>query len=66
MQQYWRERDLRLMLGRRLLGERFAEPTPEQAIAARDAPGGTAPARVAEQLSALTWRVGATRAWAKA
>jgi argininosuccinate lyase len=47
-------------------GERFAEPTPEQAIAARDAPGGTAPARVAEQLSALTWRVGATRAWAKA
>jgi argininosuccinate lyase len=47
-------------------GERFAEPTPEEAVAARNAPGGTAPARVEEQLSALTWRVAATRAWAKA
>ena len=47
-------------------GERFAEPTPEEAIAARNAPGGTSPARVDEQLAALTWRVAATRAWAKA
>ena len=27
-------------------GERFAEPTPEEAVAARNAPGGTSPARV--------------------
>ncbi len=47
-------------------GERFAEPTPEAAVAARDAPGGTAPRRVEEQLAALTWRVAATRAWARA
>ena len=47
-------------------GERFAEPTPEAAVAARDAPGGTAPRRVEEQLAALTWRVAATRAWAQA
>ena len=46
-------------------GERFAEPTPEEAVAARDAPGGTAPARVEEQLAALTWRIAATRAWAR-
>jgi argininosuccinate lyase len=46
-------------------GERFAEPTPEQAVAARSAPGGTSPERVAEQLKALTWRVSATRAWAR-
>ncbi|MDX6536187.1 MAG: argininosuccinate lyase [Gaiellales bacterium] len=45
-------------------GERFAEPTPEQAVAARNAPGGTSPERVADQLAALTWRVAATRAWA--
>jgi argininosuccinate lyase len=44
-------------------GERFAEPTPEEAIAARDAPGGTSPRRVDEQLAALTWRIAATRAW---
>jgi argininosuccinate lyase len=47
-------------------GERFADPTPEEAIAARTAPGGTSPARVDEQLSALTWRISATRAWAGA
>jgi argininosuccinate lyase len=46
-------------------GERFAEPTPEEAVAARSAPGGTAPARVEEQLAALTWRIAATRAWAR-
>jgi argininosuccinate lyase len=46
-------------------GERFAEPTPEEAVAARNAPGGTSPARVDEQLAALTWRVAATRAWAR-
>jgi argininosuccinate lyase len=45
-------------------GERFAEPTPEQAVAARSAPGGTSPERVDEQLEALTWRISATRAWA--
>ena len=45
-------------------GERFDEPTPEQAVAARDTPGGTAPARVEEQLAELTRRVAATRAWA--
>ncbi|HET6173975.1 MAG TPA: argininosuccinate lyase [Gaiellales bacterium] len=47
-------------------GERFSEPTPEEAIAARNAPGGTSPQRVEEQLAALTWRIAATRAWAKA
>jgi len=46
-------------------GERFAEPTPEAAVAARSAPGGTSQARVDEQLAALTWRVSATRAWAR-
>ena len=46
-------------------GERFAEPTPEAAVAARNAPGGTSQERVDEQLAALTWRVAATRAWAR-
>jgi argininosuccinate lyase len=46
-------------------GERFAEPTPEEAVEARSAPGGTSAARVDEQLAALTWRIAATRAWAR-
>jgi argininosuccinate lyase len=46
-------------------GERFAEPTPEEAVAARSAPGGTSPERVDEQLAELTWRIGATRSWAR-
>jgi argininosuccinate lyase len=47
-------------------GERFAEPTPEQAVGARNAPGGTSPERVDEQLAALTQRIAATRSWARA
>jgi argininosuccinate lyase len=45
-------------------GERFSEPTPEQAVAARSAPGGTSPERVAEQLSQLDERIAAARAFA--
>ena len=47
-------------------GERFAEPTPEQAVAARSGPGGTAPERVAEQLAELERRIAATLEFASA
>jgi argininosuccinate lyase len=50
--------------GRIAAGERFASPTPEEAVAARDLPGGTSPRRVAEQLAALDAGIEATRAWA--
>ena len=46
-------------------GERFDSPTPAEAVAARSGPGGTAPARVAEQLAALRGHIAATRAWAQ-
>ena len=46
-------------------GERFAEPTPEEAIAARDAPGGTAPARFGSTRRAHA-AIAATRASARA
>ena len=46
--------------GRIAAGERFAEPTPEEAIAARQGPG--MPGRVAEQLDALQGLIAATRA----
>ena len=46
--------------GRIAAGERFAEPTPEAAIAARQGPG--MPGRVAEQLDALQGLIAATRA----
>ena len=41
-------------------GELFAEPTPEQAVAARSGPGGTAPERVEQQLVELERRIAAT------
>ena len=47
-------------------GERFAEPTPEQVVAARNGPGGTAPERVAEQLLELDRRIAETRGFAGA
>ena len=50
--------------GRVAAGERFAEPTPEAAVAARSLPGGTSPERVAEQLAALDRRVADARAFA--
>ena len=46
--------------GRIAAGERFAEPTPEEAIAARQGPG--MPGRAGEQLDALQGLVAATRA----
>ena len=46
--------------GRIAAGERFDEPTPEQAIAARQGPG--MPGRVGEQLDALDGLIAATRA----
>jgi argininosuccinate lyase len=51
--------------GRIRAGERFSSPTPEQAAAARNGPGGTSPARVAEQLTVLEQRIEASRAWAR-
>lgn len=50
--------------GRVAAGERFAEPTPEAAVAARSLLGGTSPARVAEQLAALDRRIADTRRFA--
>ncbi|MEO9174196.1 MAG: argininosuccinate lyase [Gaiellales bacterium] len=47
-------------------GERFSEPTPEAAVAARSLPGGTSPDRVAEQLVALDRRIAATRTFSLA
>lgn len=46
--------------GRIAAGDRFDEPTPEQAIAARQGPG--MPGRVAEQLDDLSGLIAATRA----
>jgi argininosuccinate lyase len=45
-------------------GERFSEPTPAEAVAARSLPGGTSPVRVAEQLAALDRRIADARAFA--
>ena len=50
--------------GRVAAGERFAEPTPEAAVAARSLPGGTSPERVAEQLAALERRIADARTFA--
>jgi argininosuccinate lyase len=47
-------------------GERFSSPTPAEAVAARSAPGGTSPERVAEQLAALDARIASARAFAGA
>jgi argininosuccinate lyase len=47
-------------------GERFSEPTPEAAVAARSLPGGTSPDRVAEQLAALDRRIAAAHAFSRA
>ena len=46
--------------GRIAAGERFSEPTPEAAIAARQGPG--MPGRVGEQLAALQDAIATTRA----
>ena len=46
--------------GRISAGERFSEPTPESAIAARQGPG--MPGRVGEQLAALQGAIATTRA----
>ena len=50
--------------GRVAAGERFGDPTPEAAVAARSLPGGTSPERVAEQLAALDRRISDARAFA--
>jgi argininosuccinate lyase len=50
--------------GRVAAGERFLEPTPEAAVAARSLPGGTSPDRVAEQLAALDLRIAGAREFA--
>jgi len=50
--------------GRVAAGERFADPTPEAAVAARSLPGGTSPERVAEQLAALDRRIADARTFA--
>jgi argininosuccinate lyase len=60
-------RDAHAQVGARVAaGERFSDPTPEAAVAARSGPGGPAPERVAEQLAALRARAAETRAWADA
>jgi argininosuccinate lyase len=50
--------------GRVAAGERFSDPTPAQAVAARSQPGGTSPERVAEQLAVIDQRIAAARAFA--